>query len=84
LSVVGIRPGQAISDLREPNAGAIKVLEDLLERARAGELVGVAVVAYQPGGETWWQIAGIHGRGTIGALEVVKADLVGRDLRDEV
>jgi hypothetical protein len=80
-NVVGIRPGQAVS-AKEPNPAAIEVLEELLELARSGEVVGVAVAAYFAGGATTWRVGGVHGRGTIGVLEIMKTDFVMRDLKE--
>jgi hypothetical protein len=80
-NVVGIRPGQVVL-ARQPNPAAIEVLEGLLELARSGEVIGVAVAATYAGGCTAWQVGGVHGRGTIGVLEVMKGDFVARDLRE--
>lgn len=62
---------------REVVPGCVSVLEDLLERARAGEIVGVAVAGLRYDATAAYRVGGrVGGYGMIGALEMIRADLV--------
>lgn len=62
---------------REVVPNCVSVLEDLLERARAGEIVGVAVAGlYYDATAAYWVGGRVGGYGMIGALEMIRADLV--------
>jgi len=56
--VVTINGGEA-ADPRSPRQDVIEELKDLLQRAEAGEIVGVAVVSYYWDGGVAPQINGI-------------------------
>jgi hypothetical protein len=56
----------------EPNAGAIALLEDLLERARAGEVIGVGAVTLHSDRLTSWHLSGrCGGYGMVGAASML-------------
>ena len=62
---------------KEVNSICVDVLQDLLRRAEAGELVGIALGALHYNSETSWHVAGhVGGYAMIGALEMAKADLI--------
>jgi hypothetical protein len=62
--------------VREVNEIAVAALEEALEAARSGEVVGVVIARLHHDNLSSYQIAGkIGGYGIIGALEVVKAEL---------
>lgn len=42
----------AVLTPRQPAAGVVELLEDILDRARRGEITGVAVVFTEPDGST--------------------------------
>ncbi len=52
--------GESLPEPGEPNASVVKVLEEALETARAGELVGVVLVQVNHRVEAWWDIAGAY------------------------
>lgn len=60
-----------------PNQNAIQVLRMLLDKAEAGEIVGVAAAALHYDHLASWQMGGLVGSfGLVGAIEVMRADLV--------
>lgn len=61
----------------EVNETCVARLEEWLEMARSGEIVGVAVVALCADGASRYAVSGkVGGHGMIGALEVAKAELI--------
>lgn len=66
----------------EPSEGVIECLEDLLARARAGEITGLAGAYTVATGEGWIQRASsyeaghAYGHAMVGALESVKYRLL--------
>jgi hypothetical protein len=61
----------------KPAASCVDALKDLLERAEAGEIVGIAAAAVNPRGNALYIMGGIVGAyGLLGALDMAKADLV--------
>lgn len=61
----------------EPNETCVKALEELLEMARSGEIVGVAMAGLCADHMSRYAIAGnVGGYGMLGAMEVAKSDLV--------
>lgn len=74
--VVGM-DGEPVPMAREPNAACIRALEDLLERARSGEVQGFAGATLDADQCASWHAAGFVGSfGMLGALEVTKAHLM--------
>lgn len=68
---------------REPNETCIETLEEWLEMARAGEIVGVAMAGLSFDGTARYGVGGrVGGYGIVGALEIAKTDIV-ELLRDE-
>lgn len=65
----------------EPKPNVIKCCEELLERARSGELSGIYVVLQHSDEAHSYQIVGPIGYATIGGAEVLKSlmvkDLIG-------
>lgn len=61
----------------EPNDACIKALEEWLELARAGEIIGVATAGLCHDGLGRWAVAGkVGGCAMVGALEAAKADVL--------
>jgi hypothetical protein len=62
---------------RETDQSCIETLEEWLEMARSGEIVGVVVVGLRFDRTTFSECSGMAGGySMIGALEVAKADLL--------
>lgn len=62
---------------REVSQVCVDTLRDLLERAEAGELVGVGLAARYENGEASYHVAGhVGGFSMSGALDMVRAELV--------
>lgn len=78
--VIGIHGGVSHRS-GEPCETSIEALKDLLERAEAGEVQGVAVAYLDKDGVASFVISGrIGGYPTIGAIEAVKSLLVENEL----
>ena len=61
----------------KPNENTIATLESYLEMAKAGEIIGVAVVALCADGLSRYNIGGfIGGYSMLGALDVCKSDVM--------
>jgi len=61
----------------EPNEDVIQYLEDLLERAKNGEVVGTAVAALHKGEFADFKFVGkVVGFGIVGALEIMKTKII--------
>lgn len=65
--VVGLR-GSRITDGRTPDPEVVKLLEDMLERAKSGELTGVAMTVNYFDRATYAKAAGTCSWATIGRL----------------
>ena len=64
---------------KKPHPEAIKCLEDLLERARSGEIVGVMVASMCHDRLGQWDVAGeTYGYSIVGAVEAGKVNLLKR------
>lgn len=62
---------------REVSAPCVNVLRDLLERAEAGEVIGVGISALHHDGDASYYVCGrVGGFSMVGALDMVRADLV--------
>ncbi len=73
-NVIGLngRPSSAM----EPSEPCVNTLRDLLERAEAGEVIGVGIAAVHHDGDASYYLAGcVGGFGMQGALDMVRADL---------
>lgn len=64
------------------NKNVIKFLEETLEAARAGEIVGIAGATVHPGHCTTPFWVGKSGRGTMGCLQVVLYNLAKIDTEE--
>ncbi|WP_454917436.1 hypothetical protein [Xanthobacter sediminis] len=74
-NVVAIRGGP--TGQPEPNPTCIATLEEWLERARSGEIVGVALAALHHDGVGSYAVGGrVGGYSMLGALEMACAELV--------
>ena len=68
--------GKTALQAKEPSQYLVDFLEEHLERARSGELQGLAVAThYHDGGAGWSVVGRVGGVGMIGALELCKAEL---------
>jgi hypothetical protein len=66
-----------------PNARCIEALRDLLERAEAGEVVGIACAVMHGDALASYRVCGtVGGYSMLGAAECVKAHLVAINLED--
>lgn len=76
-NVTSFYNGDPVIATAEPRESVIKELEDLLERARSGEVQGVAYAALHSDGLASWGIFGAQGPySMVGAVEVMKANLL--------
>lgn len=61
----------------DPNENAIAVLTEALERAKAGEVIGVVIAILHHDGLSGFRTGGmVGGYSLLGALEMAKADLI--------
>jgi hypothetical protein len=61
----------------EPVVSCVSALKDLLQRAEAGEVVGIAAAAVSGTGNALYVVGGVVGAyGMLGALDMAKAELV--------
>lgn len=61
----------------KPDPGVVKVLEELLEMARSGEIVAIAAVSMHQDKLSSWRTAGrLGGYSIIGGTEVMKGHLI--------
>lgn len=77
----GVTPAQTVGAV---NPDLVKELQDLLERAKAGELHGLAYAALYAGDLTVYDSAGRLTRGVIGAIELLKFRMCRDDLEDKI
>ena len=60
----------------EPNEDAIRCLEEILDRAKSGDVVGVQMVINYSDESTGWTFGGVHwGTRTIGACFSMLQDI---------
>lgn len=79
-NVVSLGGGPAL-DNREPSEALISHLEDLLERARSGEIMGMAAATLYRDRTTAYSVVGaIEGFSMVGALEMAKMAIISVDL----
>lgn len=79
--VVSIHNAQPTLE-RRVDEDVIKTLENVLEKARNGEVVGITGVCNYFDQCTKTIVSGAFNRATIGTLELVKADIVAQLLKD--
>lgn len=73
--VVSLRGG-AIPCPGEPWPGVVEELERLLEAARAGEIIGIAVAVIHRDEATSSNFVGSVGRYVLGEIEVMKSHII--------
>jgi hypothetical protein len=83
MTIVPIRPGLALPPPGEINENVVSELEDLLEQARAGEIVGIAYALEHPGKTTSFQRAGFCTRGLLGAVTLLQAQICRNELDED-
>ena len=67
----------SVDDTREPNANLIKFLEDTLEMAKAGQVIGMACASISHDLSAQWATVGmVGGFNMVGALDAVKYDVL--------
>jgi hypothetical protein len=76
--------GLEIPEPGTPVASVVEGLKKLMAAALDGQIKGLAVVATHFDECTTWHRWGFANRSTIGALELVKADLVEQSLKEEL
>lgn len=74
-NVVPLTKHALIPNARDPNPDVVKLLEELLDQARSGELAGFAIALLHPGDLTSWNWAGRKTRSLLGAIELCKTQL---------
>lgn len=73
--VIGLN-GKPALQAKEPSQYLVEFLEEHLDRARSGELQGLAVATHYHDGSAGWSVVGrVGGLGMIGAIELCKAEL---------
>jgi hypothetical protein len=79
--VIGLHGAWRPTPPPEPNESVVSELEQLLESARAGELVGVAIAYQQRDKIGWCYVGATGGFGMLGAIEGLKERLLRMALR---
>jgi hypothetical protein len=83
-NIIPINPKQRPFDLHEPDPETVDMLEEFLQKARAGEIIGCVLIASTPTLETWERHTGHSDMlRTIGVLEVAKTRYAQMVLDDE-
>ena len=78
-NVESLYGGAVIADF-DTHPAVIELLEEMLEAAQSGEILGFTGVVMHSDGSTSLREAGLSNRSTIGGLEVAKIRLVMDDL----
>lgn len=82
--VVPIRPGLAPAPPNgEVSPETVKQLEELLEMARSGEVIGIAYAISHPGYATSFHRVGYGGRALLGAVGLLQHSICQHDLEDK-
>jgi hypothetical protein len=79
MTIVPIRSGMEPCPDGDPNPDVIECLQSLLDRAKAGEIIGLAYVSQHPGDFTMYGRNGRITRGTIGAIAMLQYDMCRAD-----
>lgn len=74
-NVVSLRGGQVL-DAAPPNEKLVQFLEEALEKARSGEAQGMAIALVHRDYTTTCCVTGAVTRSLLGAVEIVKFDLL--------
>ncbi|MET4187599.1 hypothetical protein ABIB86_000452 [Bradyrhizobium sp. JR1.7] len=83
MSIVPIRPGlEPDPPNGEVNSVAVKAIEELLEKARAGEVIGIAYALQHPKRTTSFGRAGFCTRALLGAVCLLQAWVCKDDLEE--
>lgn len=78
--VVSIREGVSIAPSGgEPNPTVVEHLSGLLEKARSGEITGIAYATLHPGDVSFYSTSGRTTRGLLGALTLLQYDMCKAD-----
>lgn len=80
MSVVPLRPGlEPVPCAGAINPDLVTHLEELLERAKAGEMTGIAYATLHPGDLSLYGSRGRTTRGLLGALTLLQYDMCRSD-----
>jgi len=83
MSIVPIRPGLEPDPPKgEVNAALVKELEQLLDRARSGEVVGIAIALQHPERLTSFYRVGFMSRAILGALVLLQTQMATDELEN--
>lgn len=78
--IVPLRAGLEPASLAgEPNLDVVERLSDLLEKAKAGEIIGIAYATLHPGDFSIYSYKGRTTRGLLGALTLLQYDMCRAD-----
>jgi len=82
--VVAIRSGVAVAPpAGTVNEDVVREAQDLLDKAKAGEITGFAYVTLHPGDVTFYSNAGRITRGVMGALTLLQYSLARTDFEEK-
>ena len=74
-NVVGLR-GEEIKDDRTPVDSVVEECEALLERAKSGEITGIAIAQHWRDGASGVMLAGELSWGLVGRIEQLKSTVI--------
>lgn len=75
-NIVSLNGAPVEGQTTEPSEYVIETLEDMLERAKSGKLIGVAIVGMENDGATPYMLVGkVGGFGMVGALQGLQFEL---------
>lgn len=81
MTIVPIRPGVEPDPPKgEVNADVVETLEKLLDRARSGEVIGIAYAVQHPERMTSYWRAGFCSRAILGAMLLLQHEMCAADI----
>ena len=81
-TILQLRPGILPETSEDARPEVIKELEELLAKAKAGEIRGIAYVAIHPGDLTSFARVGRNTRGMLGANMLLQHEMCARTMED--
>lgn len=78
--IVPLRPGLALPlPVGQPDTAVVEKVRELLSKAEAGEIVGIAYAVLHPGDVSSYCTSGRTTRGVLGALALLQYDICKAD-----